>query len=150
MLGLRIGTYTFTVEAPGFVPVTGSAAVRTAASPPMVFTLARDPGPIPGALPANIQAQLSAANMLRDQGRVDQAIASYQEIHAKNPKLTSVQLVIASMYRQRASQESDAVIRRGLLERAIDAYSDYLKTDAGNERAQHELELTRAEVASTR
>ena len=73
ILGMRIGTYSFRVEAPGFLPVQADANVRTAVTPPLQFTLARDPGPIPGALPSNIQAQLSAANMLRDQGRLDQA-----------------------------------------------------------------------------
>lgn len=148
MIGLRIGTYSFTVEAPGFAPMTAPAPVRTAASAPMVITLARDPGPIPGALPPNIQAQLAAANMLRDQGRLDQAISAYQEIRAKNPKLTAVNAVIGGMYRQRAAQETDRITRRTLLDRAIESYTEALKGDADNERVKHDLESTRAEVAT--
>src|SRR5687768_4775339 len=41
MIGLRIGTYSFVVEAPGYLPVQASAAVRTAAAAPMTFTMAR-------------------------------------------------------------------------------------------------------------
>jgi tetratricopeptide (TPR) repeat protein len=147
MIGMRIGTYGFVVEAPGFLPVQASATVRTAAAAPMVFTMARDPGPIPGALPSNIQAQLSAASMLRDQGRLDQAISAYQEIRVKNPKLTSVNMVIGSVYRQRASQEADPAARRTWLDRAIESYSEVLKSDTDNERARRELESTRTEVA---
>jgi hypothetical protein len=148
MIGLRIGSYTFLVEAPGFLPVEAPANVRTAASAPLAFTLARDPGPIPGALPANIQAQLAAANMLRDQGRLEQAISVYQDIRAKNPKLTSVSLVIGSMYRQRAQQETDPAARRALLERAIESYNQLLAADAGHERARHELAAARAEATA--
>ena len=148
MLGMKIGTYAFVVEAPGFLPVEASAPVRTAASAPLVFTLARDPGPVPGALPTNIQAQLAAANMLRDQGRIDQAITAYQEIRAKNPKLTSVNLVIGTMYRQRAAQEDNPVARRALLDRAIESYTELLNADGDHERARRELELTRAEAAA--
>lgn len=149
ILGMRIGTYTFRVEAPGHLPVQADAAVRTAASAPIQFTLARDPGPIPGALPSNIQAQLSAAHMLRDQGRFDQAISAYQEIRTKNPKLTSVSLVMAGVYRTRAAQESDPATRRALLARAIESYTEILKVDADNERATIELASTRAEAAAT-
>ncbi len=148
VLGLKIGTYTFTVEAPGFLPVQAPAAVRTAQSTPLQFTLARDPGPIPGALPSNIQAQLSAANMLRDQGRLDQAINAYQEIHAKNPKLTSLNLVMASVFRAKAGQETDPAVRRALLDRAIEAYTEVLRADGDNPRAKAELGLTRDEAAA--
>jgi hypothetical protein len=147
MLGLRIGAYSFVVEAPGFLPVQASANVRTAAAPPLVFTMARDPGPVPGALPPNIQAQLTAANMLRDQGRLDQALSAYQDIRAKNPKLTAVNLVIGNMYRTRAAQEADPQARRALLERAIASYTDLLNADADHDGAKRELALAREEAA---
>jgi tetratricopeptide (TPR) repeat protein len=149
ILGMRIGTYSFRIEAPGYLPVQADAAVRTAASAPLQFVMARDPGPVPGALPANIQAQLSAASMLRDQGRFDQAITAYEEIRTKNPRLTAVSLVMASAYRARAKQETDPAARRALLARAVQAYDDVLKLDADNERARTELASTRAEAAAT-
>jgi tetratricopeptide (TPR) repeat protein len=148
MIGMRIGTYAFVVEAPGFLTVNASSAVRTAASAPLVFTMARDPGPVPGALPANIQAQLSAANMLRDQGRFDQALNAYQEIRAKNPKLNAVNLVIGGLYRSRAANEADPLARRALLDRAIESYEIVVTADTENERARRELESTRAEAAA--
>lgn len=148
MLGLRIGTYAFVVEAPGFLTVQASANVRTATSAPLLFVMARDPGPIPGALPSNIQAQLSAANMLRDQGRFDQALNAYQEIRAKNPKLNAVNMVIGNIYRSRASQEVDPVARRALLDRAIESYQSVVEADVENERARRELESTRAEASA--
>jgi tetratricopeptide (TPR) repeat protein len=147
IIGMRTGTYTFTVEAPGFVPIEAPVAIRVAGSSPLTFTLARDPGPIPGALPSNIQAQVAAANMLRDQGRLDQAITAYLEIREKHPKLSTVNMVIADAYRRRAAGEADPALRRGFLERAIDSYTELLKSDAGHERARTELERARAEAA---
>ena len=147
IIGLRTGTYTFTVEAPGYLPVEAPVSVRVAASPPLAFTLARDPGPIPGALPSNIQAQVAAANMLRDQGRLDQAISAYQEIRQKNPKLTAVSFVVAELYRRRAAEETDPTARRTLIERAIASYTELLDSEADNERARTELERARAEAA---
>src|SRR5688572_7767698 len=146
MLGMRIGTYSFIVEAPGFLPVQATAGVRTAASAPMMFTMARDPGPVPGALPSNIQAQVAAATMLRDQGRLDQALTAYQEIRAKNPKLTAVNMVIGNIYRERAAQESNPTTRRELLDRAIESYRAVVDADTENERARRQLESTRVEA----
>ena len=148
MIGLRSGTWTFIVEAPGFHRTEAPATVRVAGTPPMTFTLARDPGPIPGALPTNIQAQLTAANMMRDQGRFDQAISAYRDIRTKNPKLTSINLVMADTYRKKATQENDPVARRSVLELAIESYAEVLKSDADNERAKTELESARAEAAA--
>lgn len=147
MIGLRSGTWKFVAEAPGFLTLEANATVRVAGTPPMVFTLARDPGPIPNALDKNIQQLLQDAATLRDQGRLDQAIAAYQDIRTKNPKLTSVNLVVADMYRKKASQENDPAARRAILGLAVDAYNEALKSDATQERARAELESTRKEAA---
>jgi tetratricopeptide (TPR) repeat protein len=146
MIGLRIGTWTFVAEAPGFFSVTAQAPARTANNQPINFLLARDPGPIPGALAPNIQGQLDAANALRDQGRYDQAIAAYQEIRTRNPTLTQVNLVMADVYRVRAAAEAEPAARRALLDLAIARYDEVLKTDAANERAK----AARAEAAASR
>ena len=122
ILGLRVGpNWQFVAEAPGFFPAEGTAQVRSTIGAPLAFTMRRDPGPIPGALTKDIQKELSEANTLRDQGRYDQALAAYQSIHAKNPKLTAVNLVIANVYRQQAEQERDAATRQTLLDRAAAA-----------------------------
>src|SRR6478609_4006899 len=90
MIGLGSGEWRFTVEAPGYIAQNASVVVRAAGTPPLTFTLPRDPGPIPGALDKNIQQQVADASALRDQGRLDQAISAYQEIHSKNQKLTTI------------------------------------------------------------
>jgi len=147
LLGLRINpNWKFVAEAPGFFAGEGTAQVRSNFGPPLTFNLQRDPGPIPGALVKDIQEQLEAARALRDAGRYDQALAAYQSIHAKNPKLTNVNLVIAAVYRQKAEQEREAPARLALLERASAAYDEVLKTDGDNDFAKAELAAVRASL----
>jgi len=147
MIGLSSGEWRFVVEAPGFATARATVPVRVAGSAPMVFTLARDPGPLPGALEKNIQQLISDANTLRDQRRFDQAIAAYDEIRTKNPRLTAVSLVLAETYQQKAAQERDPAARKALLSLAAGSYSEVLKPDASNARAQAGLESTRREAA---
>ncbi len=147
MIGLRSGaTWTFVAEAPGFFPFKAEAVPRTANNAPLNFVLARDPGPVPGALTPNIQGQIDAANALRDQGRYDQAISAYQEISSRNPKLTHVNFSIGEIYVIRAAKESDPAARRALLDLAVGAYDEVLKGDAANERAK----TARAEAVASR
>ena len=136
MLGLRTGTWRFVVDAPGFLRLDVNAPVRVANSPPMQFTLARDPGPVPNALEQNVQQRLKEAATLRDAGQLDQALTVYQDIYAKNPRLTSVNLVLADVYQRKAAQAADVTARQSLLNRAIDAYNEVLKSDASNESAR--------------
>jgi tetratricopeptide (TPR) repeat protein len=146
MIGLKTGTWQFTVEAPGFTPVQANAPVRVAAAPPMGFALARDPGPIPGTLDKNVIQSVNAANALRDRGQYDQALAAYQQIREQNPKLTSVAFVVASVYRQQAASEADPTARRALLDRAMNTYNQLLNDETLNVRAKAELESTRSEL----
>jgi len=136
MLGLRTGTWRFVVDAPGFLRLDVNAPVRVANAPPMQFTLARDPGPVPNALEQNVQQRLKEAATLRDAGQLDQALTVYQDIYAKNPRLTSVNLVLADVYQRKAAQAADVTARQSLLNRAIDAYNEVLKSDASNESAR--------------
>jgi tetratricopeptide (TPR) repeat protein len=144
MIGLKSGTWHFTVEAPGFFTVETNVPVRVAAAPPMQFMLGKDPGPIPNALDRNIQQLIQDAATLRDAGRIDQALTAYQDIRTKNPKLTSVNLVIGDLYRRKAMQENDAGARQNLYRQALDAYDQLLKSDATNERALSESAAIRA------
>ncbi|MGH9241630.1 MAG: carboxypeptidase regulatory-like domain-containing protein [Vicinamibacterales bacterium] len=148
MIGLRIGVFTFVVDAPGFVAIQAEAMVRTAATPPLDFVLTPEPGLTPGALPSNIQAQIAAASMLREQGRIDQAITTYEQIRAKHASLTTLNLVIAATYRRKAALESDPVARRAALDRAIESYNEMLKVEPDNEHAKTELAAARAEAAA--
>ena len=150
MIGLRTGTWTFVVEAPGYTKQEAQWPVRVAGTVPMHFVLARDLGPIPGALTKNIQQQLAAANALRDKGQLDQALAAYEQIRDQNPKLTAVNLVVGSVYRKKASLESDPTARRALFDRAIASYTTMLSDESSTERAKAEIESTRTEAASTR
>ena len=119
ILGLRVGpNWKFVAEAPGFFPSEGVAQVRSTFGNPLGFVMRADPGPPPGALVKDIQDQLKSADTLREQGRLDQAIAAYQELQTKNPKLTALNLVLADVYRRKADQERDEGTRRALLDRA--------------------------------
>ena len=135
MIGLKSGSWHFTVAAPGYFTVETNVPVRVAAAPPMQFSLAKDPGPIPNALDRNIQQLIQDATALREAGRLDQALAAYQDIRARNPKLTAVNLVIGDLYRRKAVQETDAAARQNLYRQALDAYDQLLKSDSTNERA---------------
>ena len=140
MLGLRTtATWHFVAEAPGFFLSEGDAVIRSQPGMPFDFTMRRDPGPLAGALVKDIQEQLAAANALRDEGRFDQAITAYQSIQNKNPKLTTLNLVLAGTYRDKADREDDPVARVTLLEKAVTAYTDLLRDDAANERAKTEM-----------
>ena len=144
MIGLKSGTWHFTVEAPGFFTVETNAPIRVAAAPPMQFTLGKDPGPIPNALDRNIQQLIQDATALREAGRLDQALAAYQDIRTRNPKLTAVNLVIGDLYRRKAAQEADVNARQNFYRQALDAYDLLLKSDATNERALAESAAIRA------
>jgi tetratricopeptide (TPR) repeat protein len=146
MIGLRTGTWTFNVEAPGFVPVEAPAPVRVASTPPMAFTLARDPGPLPGALDKNVIQLVTAANTLRDRGQFEQALTAYQQIRDQNPKLTALSFVMAGVYRQQAASANDPTARRALLDRAINAYTPLLEDETTSARAEAEIASTRAEL----
>jgi hypothetical protein len=150
MIGLRTGTWTFVVEAPGYARLEAQWPVRVAGTAPMHFVLARELGPIPGALTKNIQQQLTAANALRDKGQLDQAIAAYEQIREQNPKLTAVNLVMGDVYRQKAALESDPAARRVLFDRAIASYTTMLSDDTSSERAKAEIASTRTEAAAVK
>lgn len=150
MIGLRSGTWTFIVEAPGFAKVEAPAPARVGNTSPLAFVLARDLGPIPNALVPSIAQLIAAANVLRDEGRLDQALAAYQDIRGKNPTLTHLHLVIADVHRQRAAKEREPAARRAMLDLAIASYDELLKADTANERARTELASTRAEAAALR
>jgi len=149
MLGLRVSpnpNWRFTIEAPGYFPAEGVVSVRSTPGQPMNSTLVRDPGPLPGALAKDIGRQLSAAAALRDEGRYDEAISAYEAIQSKNEKLTSLNLVLAGVFRAKAQTTADRDVRRALLERAVSAYGEVLKTDADNPLARTEMAATQASL----
>src|SRR5205814_9200960 len=102
----------------------------------------RDPGPMPGALVKTIGEDVAAAEALHKAGKLDEAISAFQSIQSKNGRLTTVNLMLAGLYREKAAQEKDAAARQALLARAIAAYTDLLKSDDANARARVELGVT--------
>lgn len=147
MIGLSTGTWTFIADAPGFQPMRADAPVRVGGTPNLTFTLSRDAAPAPNTLDRNIAQEIADAAALRDQGRYDQAIAAYQGLRAKNPKLTTLNLVLADAYRRKAERETDRAARQTLFEQAIATYGEALKDDATSARAQREIDNTRAEAS---
>jgi tetratricopeptide (TPR) repeat protein len=149
MIGVRSGRWGIVAEAPNFLPLQGAADVSSSNTPVLVLTLQRDPGPMPGALSKTISEDIAAAEALRQAGRYDDAIAAYQSIQSKNARLTSVNLMLATLYREKAAQEKDAVAKQALLGRAMTEYSDLLKSDETNARARVELGLTQMAAGNT-
>jgi Flp pilus assembly protein TadD len=150
MLGLRAGTWKFTAEAPGFQAQTGNANVRTigAPNPPLEFTLSAGVPAGPAGLGKEVQAEVKAADDLRQSGQFDQAIAAYQAIRAKNPSLTMINMVIGAAYRQKAAKEADKAARQALLEQALAAYQEMLKVEPANERARIESGMTHMQAGN--
>ncbi|HEY3092501.1 MAG TPA: carboxypeptidase regulatory-like domain-containing protein [Vicinamibacterales bacterium] len=142
MIGVRTGRWIIVAEAPNFVPLQGTSDVSSSNLPVLQLTLQRDPGPMPGALAKTISEDVAAAEALRKAGRYDDAIAAFQSIQSKNARLTAVNLMLATLYREKASQEKDATAKQALLNRAIGAYTDLLKADDTNVRARVELGVT--------
>jgi len=149
MIGVRSGQWRMEVEAPNFLPMRGQANVSASSMPVLQLALQRDPGPPPGSLSKTIGEDIAAAETLRKEGRYDDAIAAYQAIQAKNNKLTAVNLMLATLYRDKAQQEKDATARQALLTRAIGAYTDMLKADDTNARARLELGVTQMAAGNT-
>ena len=150
MIGLRSGTWKFIAEAPGFMPQEGNAPVRTigAPNPPLEFTLAKGAAAGPAALSKEVQAELKAADDLRNAGQFDQAITAYQGIKAKNPSLTMVNMVIAGAYRQKAAKETDKTARQAAFDQAIASYQEVIKLDSTNERAKIEIGMTHMQAGN--
>jgi Carboxypeptidase regulatory-like domain len=130
MIGVRSGTWVIVAEAPNFVPLQGSAAVSSSNTPVLALTLQRDPGPMPGALVKTINDDVAAAEALHKAGKLDEAISAYQSIQSKNARLTSVNLVLASLYREKAEQEKNPAAKQALLNRAADADNEFRKSES--------------------
>jgi len=148
MIGVRTGLWSMEVEAPSFLPMRGQSSVSASNAPLLQVTLQRDPGPPPGSLSKTIAEEINAAETLRKGGRYDEAIAAYQAIQSKNNKLSTVSLMLGTLYREKAQQEKDAAARQALLNRAIGAYTDVLKADDTNTRARLELGVTQMAVGN--
>lgn len=141
MIGLRSGRWSFTCEAPGFLPISGQAQIATLGTPnpPITFTLQKGApsaglGALAGVNTKELQVELDAAEKLYTAGQYDQAIAAYQAIIVKAPTLAVINLQIGNAYRQKKEYD-----------KALAAYQEVLKADANNERAKIAVGMTNLE-----
>lgn len=150
IIGLRSGPWKFTAEAPGFQAQSGTAGVRTigAPNPPLEFTLSPGIPAGPAGLSREVQAELKAADDLRNAGQFDQAVAAYYAIKAKNPSLTMINMVVGRTYMQKAAKESDKAARQAIFDQAIAAYQEMLKADPANDRAKIEIGMTQVQAGN--
>lgn len=130
MIGVRSGRWSIVVEAPNFVPLQGTSDVSSSNTPVLSLTLQRDPGPMPGALVKTIGEDVAAAEALHKAGKYDEAIAAYQAIQAKNARLTTVNLVLGSLYREKAERETNPAAKQALLNRAAEADNEFKKSES--------------------
>ena len=134
-LGLRGGTWTFTAEAPGFLPAKRQSTTRTLGQNAVLdFELqpASDDGP-PGptaSLNTNaLQQQLASAAQLEQAGKLDEAIGAYRDILSTVPALTSVHLQLGVLFERKHDNPS-----------AIAEYEAVLKGEPTNARARAALD----------
>lgn len=139
MLGLRGGTWTFTVSAPGFDPVSGSMPIRgiamnTPVNVRLMRTSAAAPLVLAGVDVKALQEKLSAAEDLLDAGKQDEAIAAYRAALAIAPALTAVHLQIG---------RAERGLRR--YDDAVASFGRVPEGDPARERARAEIALTEIE-----
>jgi predicted TPR repeat methyltransferase len=149
LLGLRSGTWVFTVSAPGFVAVSGTAYVRGFGNtPPLDFRLARVVEPPLGPLGRvdldALQADLDAAESLLAAGKHLEAAARYEAVLERVPTLTSVNIQVGRAYRA-AGRLPDAL---AAFERAATGTPPLERAIA--EAALTELEMGRPDAAHAR
>jgi tetratricopeptide (TPR) repeat protein len=134
-LGLRGGTWTFTVQAPGFLPQKRQAATRAMGTDTTIdFQLqaepdAGPPGPLANVDARALQQQLAKASQLEEAGQLDAAIAAYREILQRVPALTTVHLQLGVLFERQHDATS-----------AIAEYQAALKGDPSNAKARAALD----------
>lgn len=141
IIGLKSGSWSFTVQSPGFGPESGKMQVSTigAPNPPLTVTMkkggAAGPSSALGSMAAkDLQADLATADQLYNAQKYDEAIAAYRGIIAKAPSLSVINLQIAAAYRNQKQYDN-----------AIAAYNDLLKVDPNNDKAIVGLGMTNLE-----
>ena len=103
ILGMRRGTWTFTIQAPGFETESRRLDVITVKpNPPLNVRLvqaatAAPPGPLTGVDARELQRQIDDAEGRASSGDLPGAIAAYREILKRVPALTSIYLRIGAL-----------------------------------------------------
>ena len=130
-----VGQWDFSVEAPGFIPASGSMRVRVGVTRPIIVEASlerRDAPELAGVLVGMnaqlISTQLAGAEALLAAGRYDEAIAAYRRIKARTPALSVVGLQLGNAYLQKKDYD-----------RAEAEFQEVLKSDAANGTACYDL-----------
>jgi Flp pilus assembly protein TadD len=129
------GPWTFAVEKTGYETAFLDMDVRPlpAASPAVTLTMRL--AAVDVALTGkDLQQRLVDADYLFNIKRWDEAIAAYRRILADAPAMSVVNLQIAAAYRN-----------KGEFTRALSAYGDLLRVDAGNDKAKVGVAMTNLE-----
>ena len=139
LIGLRGGTWTFTIEAPGFHPVEARVRIRAAGNTPTAsFVLTPDvtrpvtpsTGLLAGVLAEDIQLELDTADTLYEAGQYNEAIEAYEAVLARVPLLTTINLQVGHAYREQKEYS-----------KARAAYEEVLRSDPTNEEAKDALRM---------
>jgi tetratricopeptide (TPR) repeat protein len=129
ILGLRRGSWTFAISAPGFKTTQVSGNVQTAKpNAPINVTLSRGTpaasGPAPTITVAELQEAIDAAETSASNGDLDSAIKGYRDVVAKVPGLTTGYLRLGGLLEKKGDGGG-----------ALEAYQQVLKIEPGDARA---------------
>lgn len=117
VIGLGTGSWTVTVKAPGYLPVSQSVYVRQLErNPPVEIKLEQEAAGSGVVQDEASFADLEQGNAMFAEGRYDSALVMYEEFVKKNPGAYQVYLNIGDCHRE-----------KGDYDKAIEAYNQLLK-----------------------
>ncbi len=117
IIGLGTGTWTITVKATGYLPVSQSVYIRQLQRNPSVDIRLEKEAIGSGVVQDEDSfADLEQGNKLFEEGRYDSALVMYEEFLKKNPGAYQVNLNIGDCYRE-----------KGDYDKAIEAYNTLLE-----------------------
>ena len=135
ILGLRRGSWLFTIQAPGFETMTTRLdVVTTRPNPPLNVELQKGsapapPGPLAGLDAKDLLKRIEAAAALEASGNYAGALAAYRELLTRAPALTSTYLAIGSLHE-----------RLGETAAALESYRRLAQLDPSNASAKAAVE----------
>ena len=131
VLGLKRGTWLFTIQAPGYETArTALDVVTIRPNPPLHVRLLKGsepapPSPLAGIDATDVQRRIDRAEAMAAAGDVERSIAEYRELLSRVPALTTVYLQIGALLERKQDAAG-----------ALAAYEQLLKIDPRNVRAQ--------------
>ncbi len=122
VIGLGTGSWTVTVKAPGYLPVSQGIYVKQLErNPPVDIRLEKEAIGSGVVQDEDSFADLEQGNRLYEEGRYDSALVMYEEFLKKNPGAYQVRLNIGDCYRE-----------KGDYAQAIEAYTRLLENAAAD------------------